>query len=222
MKAFVSWSGGKDGLLAFYKAKQDREVEIVYLLNMISEDGTHSRTHGISAALLRAQADALGLPIIQKKTAWGDYEEEFKKTVSVLKKEGIQAGVFGDIDLQEHRDWVERVCSETGIKPFFPLWQMEREDIMRELIASGFEATVVASKRDELGPEWLGRKIDEAFIKDLKGLGGIDLCGEAGEYHSFVSGGPLFNKKIELSKTRKVKKDIGWFLDVMDYEICAK
>ena len=121
MKAFVSSSGGKETLLACYNVMRQKDVKVTCLLNMVSEDGRHSRSHGINSGLLKAQAEALGIPIVPRNTTWKTYEEAFKSAVSELKKKGIQSGVFGDIDLQEHRDWVERVCRESGIKAILPL-----------------------------------------------------------------------------------------------------
>jgi len=128
MKAFASWSGGKDSCLSCYEAMQSKDIEVFYLLNMISEDGKHSRSHGISSDLLRLQGEAMGIPIIQRKTSKKTYEKEFKRAVSCLKKENIRAGVFGDVDVQEHRDWIERVCNELGIKPVFPLWKRKKKE----------------------------------------------------------------------------------------------
>ncbi len=219
MKAFVSWSGGKETALSLYKAVQNQDVEITHLLNMVSEDGKHSRSHGIGVEFMRLQAESTGIPIVQRRTTWKTYEEEFKKAICDFKKENIAAGVFGDIDLQEHRDWVERVCKDCGIKPIFPLWQGKREEILREFISLGFEAVVVATRADVLGSKWIGRKIDEEFIRDLKDLGKVDLCGESGEYHTFVNSGPIFKRKIALLKTKKIQRDKHWFLDILDYEI---
>ncbi len=218
-KAFVSWSGGKETSLACYKARQDKNLKVKYLLNMVSEDGRHSRSHGVSSALLRAQADAMGIPIIQRKTTWESYERVFKRAVSELKKKGVKIGIFGDIDLQEHRDWVERVCKEIEIKPLLPLWKEDREELLKEFIRIGFKAIVVATKADLLGKEWLGRKIDEEFIKDLKKLNGVDLCGEKGEYHTFVTDGPLFKKRIEITKSKKVLRKNHWFLEISEWKL---
>ncbi|MDP8258281.1 MAG: diphthine--ammonia ligase [Candidatus Aadella gelida] len=219
MKAFVSWSGGKDAALSCYRAMRDKDIDVTHLLNMVSEDGKHSRTHGVSSEMLRIQAGAMSLPIVQKRTSWGNYEEGFKKTVAILKEDGIEAGVFGDIDLQQHRDWVERVCAETGIRPIFPLWQAEREALLTEFIDLGFEAFVVSVKADVMGPEWIGRKIDKMYIKELKGLDKVDLCGEAGEYHTLVVSGPIFKQKIDILKSKKINRDKHWFLDILDHEI---
>ena len=219
MKAFVSWSGGKETSLACYKAMQDKNLKVEYLVNMVSEDGRRSRSHGLSSALLRAQSDAMGIPIIQRETTWESYEGVFKRAVSELRKEGIEIGIFGDIDLQEHRDWVERVCREIEIKPLLPLWKEDREKLLKEFIRTGFEAIVVATKADLLGREWLGRRIDEEFIEDLKKLNDVDLCGEKGEYHTFVYDGPLFKKRIEITKSKKVLREDNWFLEILEWKL---
>jgi len=214
LKAFVSWSGGKESSLSCYRVMQKQGVKGVCLLNMISEDGKHSRSHGISPKLLQAQAEAIGIPIIQRKTTWASYEERFKKALLDFKKEGIQAGVFGDIDLQEHRDWVERVCKDVDIKPLLPLWKEKREKLLMEFINLGFKAIVVATNQEFLGKEWLGRIIDQEFVKGLKNLGNVDLCGEKGEYHTFVYDGPIFKKPVEFIVGGKVLKDKQWLLEL--------
>jgi len=214
MKVFVSWSGGKETSLACYRASKSKDIDVACLLNMTSEDGTHSASHGVSSELLKKQAEAMGMPIIQRGARWGTYEGEFKKAVSHLKKEDVEAGVFGDIDVQEHRDWVERVCKDIGIKPILPLWKGEREELLEEFIEAGFRAIIVATQPDLLGKEWLGRQVDGKLVKDLKELGNIDLCGEKGEYHTFVYDGPIFKKPVEFAIGEKTLKDKHWFLKI--------
>jgi uncharacterized protein (TIGR00290 family) len=215
MTVFVCWSGGKEAALAFYKLRKEKDFKILYLLNMVSEDGKYSRSHGrINTSLLKAQAEAIEVPILQRKTTWEKYEEEFKKVVLELKEQGIQAGVFGDIDLQEHRDWIERICKSLNIKPILPLWKEEREALLWEFIHLGFQATVVAVKKEFLGKEWLSRQIDEKFIKDLKLMNNVDLCGERGEYHTFVYNGPIFKHQVAFKIGRKILKDKYWFLEL--------
>lgn len=213
-KTFVSWSGGKETSLACYRVMKKEDIKVAYLLNMVSEDGKHSRSHGVSAELLKAQAEAIEIPIVQRKTTWNTYEEEFKKAALDFKNEGVEAGVFGDIDLQEHRDWVERVCKEIGITPLLPLWKEEREELLREFIQVGFKAIIVATNQEFLGKEWLGRIVDREFVKDLKALDKIDLCGEKGEYHTFVYDGPIFKKPVRFIAGEKVFKDKRWFLEL--------
>jgi diphthine-ammonia ligase len=198
-RAFVSWSGGKDSALACYRAMQVERLNVVNLFNMLSEDGVHSRSHHLSLALLRSQAEAMGIPLVHGRATWQDYEDEFKRTLTRFKKEGLQAGIFGDIDIAEHRQWVERVCQECEIDAVLPLWQRPRQAIVEEFIAAGFKAVIVATNADKIGSEWLGRPFDIDFIHDIKRLPGVDLCGENGEYHTFVVDGPIFTKPIKYS-----------------------
>jgi len=206
MKAFVSWSGGKDSALSCYRAAQGRECEPVSLLNMLSEDGRQSSSHGTDSLLLRLQAEALGIPVIQAKTSQGGYEGNFKAAVEHLKKKGITAGIFGDIDFQCHRDWIERVCDDLTITPVFPLWGGQRKELLQEFISSGFKAVVVKTRSDFLDKNWLGRLIDYSFIRDIEKLQNVDICGENGEYHTFVYDGPIFKKPF---KFRLGKEHVG-------------
>ncbi|MFH1077107.1 MAG: diphthine--ammonia ligase [Pseudomonadota bacterium] len=217
-KAFVSWSGGKDSALAFYNVMKDGETEVAYLLNMLSEDGTHSRSHHLSVAALKAQAEAMCIPIVQRQARWEGYEKEFKKALAVFKEESVQTGVFGDIDVQEHRDWVERVCNENGFNAMLPLWQRSRESLMCELIAVGFKAVIVAVKLACMGSEWLGRELDRQFVEDMRRLPQVDLCGENGEYHTFVYDGPIFKAPVEFSVGEKIKRETHCFLDIAPHE----
>lgn len=220
MSMFVSWSGGKESCLACYKAMQ-AGFTISHLLNFVDETGRRSRSHGLRVELLQAQSIAIGIPIIQKPTSWETYEQEFKKSALELKRVGVEGGVFGDVDLQLHRDWVERVCAEVGIKPLLPLWYMKREQILNEFIGAGFKAIVVAAKANLLDREWLGCRVDEEFLRELSKRK-IDLCGEGGEYHTFVIDGPIFKKRINIVESTKVLWNGKWILDVIKYELKGK
>lgn len=215
VKTFVSWSGGKDSALACYLAQKNHATEVMSLLNMLSENGTHSRSHHLSVEMLQLQASAMGIPLVQMQAAWQHYEEEFKKALLKFKKEGIQTGVFGDIDVQEHRDWVERVCNETGMQALLPLWQRTRESLMEEFISAGFKAVIVTVNLEFLGSKWLGRQIDSEFVKDIKRLSQVDLCGENGEYHTFVYDGPIFKRPVAFATTKKIESQTHCFLEVM-------
>ena len=223
-QVFTAWSGGKDGCLALHRAI-NRGFQVRYLANMVTEDGERSRTHGLSAKVLREQSQAIGIPLVQRQTSWQSYEGEFKRMVNDLKQKGIKGGVFGDIDLPEHRDWVERVCREVAITPYLPLWGERQEAILKNFIDLGFEAIVVATRADMLGEDWPGRKVDRDFIDRLSELGktnGITLCGEAGEYHTLVVDGPLFQKRLEITETRRTFRDNHWFLEIMSTELKDK
>lgn len=216
-KVFASWSGGKDSSLACYRAMKDG-FEVSYLLNLLSEDGKRERAHGTRPFLLRLQSEAIGIPVIQVNASWEGYERKFKQAVEELKKEGVEGGIFGDIDLIAHREWVESVCKDLEIEPIIPLWGIDPEDILLEFIAEGFEAVVVATRIKE---EWLGRKVDEAFIEELKEFE-FHLSGESGEYHTFVFDGPIFRRRIKVSELEKVYVEGTWFLDIKEGELDMK
>ncbi len=222
--AFVSWSGGKDSCLAAYRASVSG-LEIRYLLNMVTEDGKRSRSHGLSTTLLQTQAQAMGIPLIQRPATRDAYEAEFIEVLRSLKQQGVNDGIFGDIDFNAHREWIDRVCSESGIVPHLPLWEENQSKLLREFIDLGFEAVIVATKAELLGAEWLGRKIDRPFLRDLAELSQtkkITPCGEAGEYHTLVIDGPMFRKHLEILKTAKVLRDSHWFLDISEARLREK
>lgn len=214
MKAFCCWSGGKESALSYYRSKKEKKIEISCLLNMVNKNGKHSRTHRISSALLKAQAKAIGVPLIQRKTTWKNYETEFKKAVTEFKNAGIETGIFGDIDLKEHRDWVERVCKDIGIKPLLPLWKEKREKLLTEFIQEDFKTIIVTTKTQMLNKDWLGRNIDQQFLADLKKIKTVDLCGEKGEYHTFVFDGPIFKNAVNFVTGKKHIKGDYCFLEI--------
>jgi diphthine-ammonia ligase len=223
-QVFASWSGGKDCCLACYRATANG-LKVRYLANTVTENGERSCSHGIAANVIRVQSQAIGIPIVQQRTTGDTYEAQFKNMLRAFKQEGIDGGVFGDIDFIEHRQWIERVCQEVDIIPHLPLWGESQDKLLREFISLGFEAAVVATKAELLGEEWLGRKVDTNFIKlldELKGTKDITPCGEAGEYHTLVLDGPLFKKRIELLETNRVQRDEHWFLEILNTELRAK
>jgi len=218
MQAVASWSGGKDSCLACYKAVV-QGYEVSHLVNFISREFRRVSFHGVRARLIRRQAQAMGIPLVQY-TVPSDmslYEQRFKEAVSVLKRKGVEGMVFGDIYLQEHRDWIERVCGELGITPILPLWGMAPEYVLSEFIEADFEAVVVAANAGIFSEEWLGRRIDHSFLAELKRLSQgreTDLCGEQGEYHTLAVDGPLFQLRLEVVFGVKVQRNGYWFLDI--------
>jgi len=217
LRCIASWSGGKDSCFACYKAILQGH-EICYLINFISKEYRRVSFHGTEANLIQLQAEAVGIPLVQKETTWGGYEQEFKEAVKSLIPERVEGMVFGDVYLQEHRDWVERVCGELGIEAVEPLWGIAPERVLMEFLDAGFEAKVVSAKADLFDERWIGRNVDESFLRYLRD-NKIDVCGENGEYHTFVTDGPLFKKKIRITESRPVKRDDRWFLDTVEYSL---
>lgn len=209
---FCSWSGGKDSCLALYRAIREGGRPRS-LLTMLTEGGERSRSHGLSVSLIRRQASALGIPVVVRATSWDNYEATFIAALCALQKDGIEVGVFGDIDIDSHREWVERVCSCTAIRPYHPLWKKARRDLLGELLELGFEATIVAVKEGVLDRRFLGTTLNMDVIGEIESIG-IDPSGEGGEYHTVVTDGPTFTFALSLEMKEQVLRDGYWFLDV--------
>ena len=195
--AFSSWSGGKDSCLALYVAERAGH-RVDFLLNMLTADGTYSRSHGLRPAMLQRQAEAMGREIVFGRADWDGYEKAFSERLAFLKSKGVGTGVFGDIDLADHRDWVERVCAAAGLAAVLPLWGKGREELLENFFSSGFQAVIVSVKESAMGAEWLGRMLDRAAVEEFRETG-IDICGEGGEYHTFVYDGPTFRHPVSWS-----------------------
>ncbi len=185
----ISWSGGKDSCLALQRARQNG-MAVALLITAMDEAGVWSRSHGVPAALMQAQAASLGLPLTFYQTTWQTYEAQFIATLQSAHANGIRFAVFGDIDLQAHRDWEEKVCAAASLEAVLPLWQQDRQSLVDEFLQAGFKAIVVCVNGRFLGQEFCGREFDAAFLADLPA--GVDACGENGEFHTFVYDGPGF------------------------------
>lgn len=192
---FVSWSGGKDSYLSLLLARE-KGLDTACLLSFVGADG-NSRSHGLKTEMLKKQAAALGIPLETEEVTWESYENGFERTVNRLKKErAICGGVFGDINLLEHREWIEKMCKRCGISFNLPLWQMEERAVSEDLIRRGGKALIVAIRSDLVGEEWLGKYLDEKYI-DYCLDKGISPCGEGGEAHTFVVEGPCFSEPLK-------------------------
>jgi diphthine-ammonia ligase len=207
-----SWSGGKDSCLALYRAIS-AGARPAALLTILDQSGARSRSHGLTVDVLRTQAAALGIPLVTRTASWDEYEPTFIAALRELRETGTKAGVFGDIDLEAHREWEQKVCAAAGITAHLPLWQTPRQALLDEFLALGFKAMVVVTKDDPLGDRYLGRTLDAALIREFERVG-IDLCGEAGEYHTVVTDGPTFARALRLRAGERVSRSGCWLLDV--------
>lgn len=221
LNAAVSWSGGKDSCLAYWKASLEG-YDIRFLLNTYREDSGRVAFHGVRAELIRRQAEALGKTLIQWRVGNDNYEEMFLEALSELKTKGVEVVIFGDIDVVQNREWCERVTNKVGLKAVFPLWDIDQKRIMQEFIGAGFKAIIVALDSKFLARNDLGRMLDQAWlvrIEDLRKLTSdvpITYCGENGEYHTFVFGGPCFKSDIKIKTGISVERNGYWLLDVLD------
>ncbi|MBL7077284.1 MAG: diphthine--ammonia ligase [Kiritimatiellae bacterium] len=209
--AFCSWSGGKDSCLALHRARQ-AGARPACLITMMIEDGQRSRSHGLRQDVVDAQAAAMGLPLFCRATSWSEYEASFIDVLAEVQAAGMEAGIFGDIDLQDHRDWVERVCAKAGMQAMLPLWNEPRLDMVRECIDAGIDCRIVSCKAELMGREYLGKALTRELAESLEAKG-IDACGENGEFHTAVVNGPMFHTPLELEAGGVYEHGGHWALD---------
>ena len=209
-RAAVSWSGGKDCCLALLRARD--AFDVVALVTMFGEDGSRSRSHGLTPAVIAAQAARLGLPVHTGRCSWSTYTEQYLALLAELAQHDITHVVFGDIMGDSHRAWNERVCAAHGLTPVMPLWGEPTLSLASEFIARGGEARLVTVRPPLLDESWLGLTLDAPALQRLQAIG-VDPCGELGEYHTVVTGCPAFSSPLTLETGRSVLSGGCWALD---------
>ncbi|AJS59757.1 Dph6-related ATP pyrophosphatase [Paenibacillus sp. IHBB 10380] len=202
-KFIASFSGGKDSVLALYKAMKVGEA--VGLIVMLEEEGKRSRSHGMPPDLIRAQAESIGLPVSTAATSWTDYEEIFMRLLEKAKNQGVEVLVTGDLDVPVHGCWHDKVTKNAGLKLGMPLWEMNHREVVEEFINLGF-VTIIVTVNLSLGmrEDDLGRTLTHEYVKELEARG-IDPCGEGGEFHTTVIDGPIFKTPIPVRKCEILK-----------------
>lgn len=207
-----SWSGGKDSYFAFYKAIQKGATPKV-LFNVMNEHGDRSWSHGIPREVLLEQASCLTLPIEFIESTWSEYEQSFiAKLIDLKSTYDFTHAVYGDIDIQSHRDWEEKVSEAANLEAVLPLWQGKRLDLVYDMIDSGIKALIV-SCRAEYTEHILGKYIDRSLVAVFELLG-IDACGENGEYHTLVLDGPAHHKPLEVKTGNPITHGHYSFLEL--------
>ncbi len=208
-----SWSGGKDSCLALHRSIRSGAIPAC-LLTILHENGERSRSHGLSRRVLQAQASRMDIPMRTRMASWSQYEAVFVAALRELKKQGIEGAVFGDIDLDGHLEWEQKVCGEAGLKPYLPLWKASRTSLLDDFVSSGFKSLIVAVRDSTLSRDYLGRILDPSLINEFVRIG-IDPSGEDGEYHTVVTDGPIFSEPLRLDKGKTVFHSGYWCLDVL-------
>ncbi|MEA3426646.1 MAG: diphthine--ammonia ligase [Bacteroidota bacterium] len=207
-----SWSGGKDSCFALMQAIQEGYRPQV-LLNVLNEEGRISRSHGIPANILQAQAAAMQLPIHLISSSWQEYEAKFVGALQQLTQQySLTHAVFGDIDLQAHRDWEEKVCAQSGLTALLPLWQQNRKTLVYQMLDAGIE-TMIVSCNTTMGERFLGKMLTTELVNELESLG-VDVCGENGEFHTLVLNCPIFNKALKVQAGKKLLHNGYWFTEL--------
>ena len=201
-RVVLSWSGGKDSALALHRITRDERYEVVALVCMCNQESQRVFTHGVPLALVEAQARAIGLPLEKVSLSVRSPNEEYLEKLShCLRRYELQGVVFGDIFLEDLRQWRERSLAPLGLQGIFPLWKADSRELIREFLTQGFQAAVCCVDDRWLDDDAVGRTLDESFIRSLPPQ--ADACGENGEYHSFVFAGPIYHRPVHFSLGKK-------------------
>lgn len=217
----LSWSGGKDSALALHALAQDPRYRIAGLLTSVNEHYGRISIHGVRETLLDAQAQSLSLPLhklrLPERPSNEEYERRMRLMLEDFKAHGVRHVAFGDLFLEDVREYRERNMQAAGLQGLFPLWHRPTDMLAREFIALGFKAVLCCVDEQALVSEFAGREYDEALLRDLPG--NVDPCGENGEFHTFVYAGPIFRQPIAFTCGKCVRRDQRfYFCDLIPEE----
>ncbi len=219
-KIVLSWSGGKDSALALYELRKIKHLEIVSLLTTISREYERISHHGVRTELLERQAVAVGVPLRKLYLPSTDpgpcTNKEYEAAMKSVMMEYVDAGVttvaFGDIFLEDLREYREGKLPTLGMKALFPIWKRDTSELVQTFIDLGFRAYLSCVDAQKLGKAFAGRAIDESLVRDLPH--GVDPCGENGEFHSYVYDGPIFGHSVNVKVGAIVPRDTRYFADL--------
>lgn len=216
-KILVSWSGGKDSCLTLHEIQRTRRYQIAALLTTVTESYERISMHGVRIVLLERQAEALGLPLEKVFIPPGCrneiYESRMRQALEKYQRQGIRAVAFGDLFLEDVRNYRESNLARIGMQGLFPLWNRDTTALAMQFITLGFQAIVVCIDPRALDKSFLGRLVDADFLRSLPPQ--VDPCGENGEFHSFVFAGPLFQRTVGFTRGEMVLRDSFWFCDLL-------
>jgi len=216
-KVLLSWSSGKDSVWALHLLRQQPDLEIAALLTSFNSDAGRVAMHAVRRALVDAQAERTGIPQWSVDLPWpcsnAEYEERMRGVCQRAVAEGITAVAFGDLFLQDIRDYRERQLEGTGIEPLFPVWEIPTKKLARDMIAAGVKAKITCVDPTQVDRSFVGRNFDQALLDSLPP--GVDPCGENGEFHTFVYDAPVFSSPIKVRMGEIVERDGFVFADVL-------
>jgi uncharacterized protein (TIGR00290 family) len=216
-KTLIAWSSGKDSAWALHVAREIGDYGIVGALTTVTDPFSRVSMHGVREELLHAQIEAAGLePIIVRIPSPCSneiYEREMATALQAAKAGGVTHIIFGDLYLEDIRAYREEKLNGTGIAPVFPIWMRPTAELAREMIAAGVEAHLAVVDLKKLPASFAGRRFDAGLLNDLPV--GTDPCGENGEFHSFVSDGPMLKHKVAVQVGETVECDGFAFADFL-------
>jgi len=217
-RALMAWSSGKDGALALHETRQGGEYEVAALLTTVTEGYDRISMHGVRRELLERQAESIGLPLaivwIPRECSDEEYAVRMRAALEEQAARGISAVIFGDVFLEDVRQYREDSLAQVGMRAVFPLWQRDTAALARQLIDQGFRAITTCVDSQHLDRSFVGREFDAEFLSDLSD--GVDPCGENGEFHSFVYDGPIFREPVACTIGQIVlREERFWYCDVV-------
>jgi len=216
MKTLVSWSSGKDSAWMLHVLKQDPSIEIGGLLTTMNEQFDRVAMHAVRRRLLEAQADAAGVPLRTVQLPWPctneQYEDRMRVAVTAAVAEGFTHVAFGDLFLEDVRNYREQKLAGTGLTPIFPIWGIPTDELAGRMVEDGLRSVLTCVNPKHLDRSFAGRQFDRSLLNDLPA--GVDKCGERGEFHSFAWDGPMFNHPVSISVGEIVDRDGFVFADV--------
>ena len=216
-KALIAWSSGKDCAWALHEARRESAYDIVGALTTVTDTFERVSMHGVREELLRDQLDAAGLPSMTVRIPFPCTNEIYEAKMAAAMQDAVADGVthviFGDLFLEDLRTWREAKLAAIGVTAVFPIWMRPTDALAREMIAAGVEAHLAVVDLKKLSADFAGRRFDGSLLAALPG--GVDPCGENGEFHSFVSAGPMLSRKIVVRVGETVEREGFAFADLV-------
>ena len=216
-KAWLSWSSGKDSAWALHALRGQGEVEIVGLLTTINRDAGRVAMHAVRESLLEAQAAVAGVPLVKvyipSPCANEEYERAMGEAMAQARSVGVTRVAFGDLFLEDVRQYRETKLAGSGIEPLFPLWGLETAELARTMVGAGLCAYLTCVDPKQLSPRFAGRAFDSDLLAELPQS--VDPCGERGEFHTFACAGPMFAAPIPVTLGEVVERDGFVFTDLI-------
>ena len=209
-KIVFCWSGGKDSALALNRLRQDSRYEIISLLTTCNENFQRVSMHGIRLELLDRQAKSIGLPLekifVSQRSSNEEYQQKMSACLRAHQARGVTGCAFGDIFLEDLKQWREENLARIGMRGIFPIWKEDSRELIREFFALDFGTVICCANDAWLGEDAVGRNIDEEFIRSLPA--NVDPCGENGEFHTFAFAGPVFRQQVKFKVGKKIYRPV--------------
>ena len=213
----LAWSGGKESLMSLRELRRQKEFDVCGLVTTVSDSDQRVTTHGVSREVIEAQARALGLPIdivtVPKGCCLHTYNDSLATAAAAKRDLGVSKIAFGDLYLDDLRDFREECLEMIGMEAIFPLWQLDTQELAWAYVHAKYKAVVTCVDEQSLPRSFAGRLYDRAFLSDLPL--GVDPCGENGEFHTFVFDGPVFDHPVAIKQGTPYSEASMHYCDVL-------